>query len=161
MAVRHVAHVGICVADLERSRRFYRDALGFAEVSRLETASAPARRLMQVPDADVRAAFFERDGLRIELLHFARPGAAEGERPRPMNQLGLTHVALRVDALDDTVETLRRAGGTPLEDTRMDDPALRARAIIVLDPDGTRLELIEGPGDPAAPVGRPVGGGSA
>lgn len=154
MAIQRIAHVGICVSDLERSRRFYRDALGFREVSRLTTSSAGTRRLLQVPDADVHAAFFERDGLRLELLHFVRPGATAGQRP--MNQLGLTHLAIRVDALDATLAALRRAGATPLEDTRMENPEFQARAAIVLDPDGLRLELIEAPGDPAAPIGVPV-----
>jgi len=156
VAIQRIAHVGICVSDLERSRRFYRDALGFEEVARLETSSAPTRQLLQVPDADVRGAFFERDGLRIELLYYVRPGATAGERPRPMNRLGLTHLAIRVDALDATLAALRRAGATPLEDTLIDIPEFQARAAIVLDPDGTRLELIEAPGDPAAPFGVPV-----
>ena len=156
MAIQCIAHVGICVSDLERSRRFYRDALGFREVARLESSSAPTRRLLQVSDADVQAAFFERDGLRIELLYYVRPGATAGSLPRPMNQLGLTHLAIRVDALDATLADLRRAGATPLEDTRMENPEFHARAVIVLDPDGTRLELIEAPGDPAAPIGVPL-----
>lgn len=157
MSIQRVAHVGICVSDLERSRRFYRDALGFREVARLESCSTGTRRLLQLPDADLRASFLERDGLRIELLCFAHPAATAGGRPRPMNRLGFTHLAIRVDALETTLAALRRAGATPLEPTRMENPRLRARAVVVLDPDGTRLELIEAPGDPAAPVGEPVG----
>lgn len=157
MAIQRLVHIGLCVSDLERSRRFYRDALGFREVARLESASEPTRRLLQLPDADLRALFLERDGLRLELLHFAKSAPAAGPRPRPMNAPGFTHLALRVDALDDTLEALRRAGATPLEDTRMENPEFQARAAIALDPDGNRLELIEAPGDPAAPIGEPLG----
>lgn len=157
MAIQCIAHIGICVSDPERSRRFYRDALGFKEVARLATSSAETRRLLQLPDVELQALFLERDGLRIELLHYARPGVTAGERPRPMNQLGLTHIALRVDDLDATLEALRRSGGTPLEDTWIDNPEFQARAAIALDPDGMRLELIEAPGDPRAPLGEPLG----
>jgi catechol 2,3-dioxygenase-like lactoylglutathione lyase family enzyme len=36
MAVRRFSHLGLCVADLERSLRFYRDGLGFRERSSLD-----------------------------------------------------------------------------------------------------------------------------
>lgn len=156
MTVQRVVHLGLCVSDLERSRRFYRDALGFREVSRLDTADEPMRRLLQLPDAELSALFLERDGLRLELLHFARTAAPAGARPRAMNAPGFTHLALRVDDLDATLEALRRAGATPLDDTRMENPAFEARAAIALDPDGNRLELIEAPGDPMAPIGEPL-----
>jgi lactoylglutathione lyase len=156
VAIQCIAHIGVCVSDLERSRRFYRDGLGFKEVARLETSSGPTRQLLQMKDVDLHAAFLERDGLRIELLYYARPGASAGERPRPMNQLGLTHMAIRVDDLDATIAALRRAGATPIEGTVIDNPEFQARAAMVVDPDGTRLELIQAPGDPHAPLGVPV-----
>lgn len=156
MTIQRVVHLGLCVSDLERSRRFYRDALGFREVSRLDTADAPMRTLLQLPDAELSALFLERDGLRLELLHFARTAAPTGPRPRPMNAPGFTHLAIRVDDLEASLAALRRAGATLLEDTRMENPDYQARAAIALDPDGNRLELIEAPGDPSAPVGEPL-----
>jgi catechol 2,3-dioxygenase-like lactoylglutathione lyase family enzyme len=156
VAIQRIAHVGLCVSDLERARRFYCDALGFTEVARLESSGEGTSRLLQVPGAAVRAAMLERDGLRIELLHFASPKALADGGPRAMNRVGLTHLAIRVDALDATLAELTRAGGTPLEETRMENPSFQARAAVVLDPDGTRLELIEAPGDPATPIGQPV-----
>ena len=156
MAIQCIAHVGICVSDLERSRRFYRDGLGFKEVARLQTGSAPTRQLLQMKDVDLHALFLERDGLRIELLHYARPGSTAGERPRPMNQLGLTHLALRVDDVDATIAALVRAGATWLEGTTIENPEFQARAAMVVDPDGMRLELIEAPIDPRAPLGEPL-----
>jgi catechol 2,3-dioxygenase-like lactoylglutathione lyase family enzyme len=156
MAIQCIAHLGICVSDLERSRRFYRDGLGFKEVARLETSSAPTRQLLQLKDVALRAVFLERDGLRIELLDFERPGTTAGERPRPINRLGLTHLALRVDDVEATIAALERAGASWLEGTTIDNPEFQARAAMVLDPDGMRLELIEAPIDPRAPLGEPL-----
>jgi catechol 2,3-dioxygenase-like lactoylglutathione lyase family enzyme len=154
--IQCIAHVGICVSDLERSRRFYRDALGFKEVARLQTSSPPTRQLLQMKQVDLHALFLERDGLRIELLYYPTPGCTAGERPRPMNQLGLTHLAIRVDDLDATIAALARAGARPIEGTAIDNPEFQARAAMVLDPDGMRLELIQAPIDPRAPLGEPL-----
>jgi len=156
MAIQCIAHLGICVSDLERSRRFYRDGLGFKEVARLHTDSAPTSQLLKLPNTDLHAYFLERDGLRIELLYYASPGCTAGERPRPMNQVGLTHLAVRVDDLDATIAALRRAGASPIEGTVIDNPEFQARAAMVVDPDGTRLELIQAPIDPRAPLGEPL-----
>ena len=40
MPVQCFSHFGICVADPERSLRFYRDLLGFRPLSNLEVADA-------------------------------------------------------------------------------------------------------------------------
>jgi glyoxylase I family protein len=156
VAIQCIAHIGICVSDLERSRRFYRDGLGFKEVAKLHTNSPPTRQLLKMKDVDLHAVFLERDGLRIELLYYAAPGCTAGERPRPMNQLGLTHVAIRVDNLDATITALKRAGATPIEGTQIDNPEFQASAAMVTDPDGMRLELIQAPIDPRAALGEPL-----
>ena len=72
------SHVGLCVRDLERSLRFYRDGLGFREVSRLEIAGAPTAELLELPDVRLEARFLERDGLRLELLRYATPAPTAG-----------------------------------------------------------------------------------
>jgi lactoylglutathione lyase len=153
VAIQRVSHLGLCVSDLERSLRFYRDQLGFREVSRLGVSGGHADRLLELADVSLQAVYLERDGLRLELLHFAKPGHQGEPRARPMNQLGLTHLSLRVDHLDATLTGLRGSGATILEHTRIDLPAQRTAAIFVLDPDGTRLELVQMPGDPALPPG--------
>ena len=110
MSIQRASHIGICVSDIERSRRFYREALGFEELARLELCNDATGKLLQIPGADVALAFLERDGLRLELIGFARPDLVGGTGPRPMNQRGFTHLALRVDDLDGTIDRLRRAG---------------------------------------------------
>jgi lactoylglutathione lyase len=150
MTVLRVSHVGLCVADLEGSLRFWRDGLGFRERSRLDVAGAEADTLLELRGVELRAVYLERDGLRLELLHFAAPGACDRAGVRPMNQPGLTHLSLRVDDLDGALARLAGCGGRVLDATRVAIPAARTRAAFVADPDGTRVELVETPGDPGA-----------
>jgi glyoxylase I family protein len=91
----------------------------------------------------MRAVYLERDGVRIELLHYAEPGCVGDGAPREMNRLGLTHLSLRVDDLDAAVRELEARGVRVLQDTRIDNPKLRAQAIFVSDPDGTLIELVQ------------------
>jgi catechol 2,3-dioxygenase-like lactoylglutathione lyase family enzyme len=153
MAVLRMTHVGICVTDVERSVRFYRDGLGFAYRSELRVQGEPSDTLLRLRGVDLRAVYLERDGTRIELLYYAAPGAVQGDAPRPMNQCGLTHLSLRVDSVADTLAALRAAGAQPLDDTRIDIPEFGAAAIFVADPDGTLIELVQSPGDIEAPPG--------
>ncbi|UCE87709.1 MAG: VOC family protein [Deltaproteobacteria bacterium] len=153
MSVLRMSHLGICVADRDRSLRFYRDGLGFREVSRLRARGAATATLLQVADAEVEATFLERDGVRIELLAYAKPGHCGPSQPGPMNRLGLTHLSLRVDDLDGTLAALRATDARVLDETRIEIAAADTRAVFVTDPDGTRIELVQAPGDPAAPPG--------
>ncbi len=151
MTVKYIMHVGVCVSDLNRSIRFYRDGLGFEEAGGLEISGEPTATLLEMPDLELRAVYLERDGLRIELLHYPSPGSVGSAEPRPMNQLGLTHMAVRVENLEDAIAKLTALGGTALEHTRVREPEYDAEIIYLTDPDGTRLELIQVTNDPTRP----------
>jgi len=153
MSFLRLTHIGICVSDWERSLRFYRDVLGFTYRSELQVAGEPSNTLLQLDNVDLRAIYLERDGTRIELLHFASPGHRSSTTPRPMNQLGLTHLSLRVDNLAATLADLKQAGVQILARTHIDIPAFEAAAIFIADPDGTLIELVQSPGDLEAPPG--------
>ena len=140
-----VSHIGICVSDWRRSLRFYQEVLGFRYLHELEATGEPASRLLQLDDVALRAVYLEREGMRIELLYYERPGAVAGPTPRPMNQLGFTHLSLRVDDLDAFLSELRSAGVEILEDTRV-APAPKVKAAFLCDPDGALIELVEQPG---------------
>lgn len=142
MSIRRFSHVGICVADLDRSLAFYRDALGFTEVGRLDVAGDAPETLLALADVDLEAIFLERDGVRIELLHYRSPAHRGTGDPRPMNALGLTHLSLRVDDLAAAITALEAAGARVLHTTRTWNPELASGAVFALDPDGTRIELI-------------------
>lgn len=150
LPLQRLTHIGICVSDLERALRFYRDSLGFEEEHRLEIAGPPVDTLLRLRDAHLRAIYLTRDGVRIELLHFATP-AAPPRRERAMHEPGLTHLSFRVADLDAVLDGLRTAGERVLEETVIRFPEFESAAAFVVDPDGQLIELVQAPGDPAAP----------
>lgn len=156
MPVRRFSHFGICVSDPERSLRFYRDLLGFRALTRLEVSDPESARLVGLENLKLHAYFLERDGVRIELLHYLSPGCEAESVPRPMNRLGLTHIALRVDGLGKMLAALERSGIEILKETRIANPGFASEVVYVLDPDGVRVELIELPGDPEEALGQPL-----
>ena len=143
-------HVGICVSDMDRSLRYYRDLLGFRREHDLHVEGEPSDTLLRLRDVKLDAVYLERDGVRIELLRFASP-PAPASRTRPMHEHGLTHLSFRVADLDATLAALRAAGERVLDETIIRIPAVRAAASFVVDPDGQLIELVQAPGDPAAP----------
>ena len=150
MSVKRLSHHGLCVSDLERAIAFYRDGLGFSEVSRLHFEDAGTQQLLGLPGAQLDAVYLRRDGTTLELLHFPRPGTQLVAGPRPINQVGLTHLSFLVSDLDALLAKLRALGATVLEATRLDSKGKGSNAIFITDPDGTRIELVEGDFDPAA-----------
>ena len=153
MTLLRLTHIGLCVSELERSLRFYRDGLGFRLRSHFEVAGEPTDTLLQLEGVDLHAVYLERDGTRIELLHYRSPGHVAGETPRALNRVGLTHLSLRVDDLDTTLAALVAAGARIVDRSRIDIPAFEAAAVFVTDPDGTLIELVQAPGDPEVPPG--------
>ena len=150
LPIQRFTHIGICVSDLERSLRFYRDLLGFTWEHELDIAGEPVDQLLRLRGAQLHAVYLTRDGVRIELLHFASPPAPP-RRERVMNELGLTHLSFRVADLRATIDGLRAAGERVLDDTVLDFPEFQSGACFVVDPDGQLIELVAAPGDPAAP----------
>ena len=145
MAIRRLTHLGICVNDLERALAFYTEVLGCREVGRFRDDAGFSSKLLEIEDVRLQAVYLERDGWRLELLHYARPGTVGPAERRAMNQPGLTHLSFVVDDLDETLDKVRAFGGSVVDQSRID---LAAKAVFATDPDGTRLELIERDGDP-------------
>jgi glyoxylase I family protein len=149
MAVRRFSHVGLCVRDVGRARAFYVEGLGFRELSRLKVGGAETARLVGLAGVELEAVYLERDGFRLELLHYLSPGSEAASAARPMNLAGLTHLSLVVRELDALLARLAALGARVLADSRIESREFASRAIFVLDPDGTRVELVEGDFDPA------------
>lgn len=126
MQVHELGHLVLYVRDLERSRRFYRDVLGWTEIAGDTPLSFPA------------AAFSSGRTHHELLLIEVGPNAAavpEGRR------VGLYHFGLKIGTTDDelraAVEQLKTAGVTIVGAT---DHGV-THSVYILDPDGSEIEL--------------------
>jgi catechol 2,3-dioxygenase-like lactoylglutathione lyase family enzyme len=131
-------HLGQCVTDLDRSRRFYVDVLGFEPWREINPPDDLSGKLLRLtPPLGMTACYLRRDGLVLELLHFGAEGAALlPARDRVMNEPGLTHISVSVDDVPATCARVREHGGEVLEDTDI------GTGIFVRDPDGQLVELL-------------------
>jgi lactoylglutathione lyase len=130
-------HVGQCVTDLERSKRFYCDLLGFTLEREITPPDDGSAQLMSlVPPLGMTAAYLVRDGLVLELLHYAAAGQTQAFRARKMNEPGLTHLSLSVDDIDAVCARVPDFGGVVVESSNI------GAAVFVRDPDGQLLELL-------------------
>ena len=129
-------HVGHCVTDLARSRRFYEELLGFTVQREIHPPDDPSAQLLRVqPPLGMTALYLQRDGLVLELLHYDRP-ANPPRRERFMNEPGLTHLSLSVDDVAGVVARIPEFGGEVLADTDI------GFGMFVKDPDGQLIELL-------------------
>ena len=133
-----VNHVGLCVTDLERSRRFYEEVLGFEFQRDLTVPDGPTAKLLQLdPPVGLTAVYLSRGSFVLELLHFDRPGNAPA-RARTFDEPGLTHLSLTVDDVPAVCARVADHGGEVLDDTNL------GVAVMVRDPDGQLIELLAG-----------------
>jgi catechol 2,3-dioxygenase-like lactoylglutathione lyase family enzyme len=138
------SHFGICVSDLDRSVRFYRDALGFEQAER-HAIGQDFARLMEFDEVDLTSQFMRRGPTAIELLAFATPAPEGTPDRRPVNRFGLTHLSFRVDDLDAAAARVAEFGGKVLTETvtTIDFGGTPLRFVYCTDPDGVRVELMD------------------
>ena len=130
-------HVGQCVTDLDRSKRFYCELFGFTLEREISPPDASSAQLLSLTaPMGMTAAYLVRDGLVLELLHFAADGQTQPFRPRAMNEPGLTHISLAVDDIDAVCARIPEFGGEVIESTNI------GAAVFVRDPDGQLVELL-------------------
>lgn len=131
------SHVGLCVTDLERSRRFYEEVFGFRSAFEFTTSGEETPRLLRLPaPLTLDAVYLWLEGLLLELLAF---DSTTDPTARVMNEPGLTHLSIFVDDLQAVLAAVPQFGGTVRDDTNI------GVAAFVEDPDGQAIEVI-GPG---------------
>jgi catechol 2,3-dioxygenase-like lactoylglutathione lyase family enzyme len=134
------SHTGQCVRDLDRTRAFYVEVLGFEEVLDLDVSGSQSATLLRLPDpVGLRAVYLRRDGFVLELLAFTDPEPLP-PRERPVTEPGLTHISIGVEDIDATCAAVEAHGGTVVAESRL------PTAVFVRDPEGQIVELLDGHG---------------
>jgi lactoylglutathione lyase len=132
-----VNHIGLCVHDVDRSRRFYEGLLGFepdGEIRPPDEATAPLLGLD--PPLGMRAVYLRLGGFRLELLAYTAREALPPRR-RTMDEPGLTHLSVGVEDPAAVVGRVADFGGSVVEGTDI------GMAVFIRDPDGQLIELLD------------------
>jgi lactoylglutathione lyase len=145
-AVSGCDHIGIQVADLDRSARFYEEKLGFEPVDRWTMSQEYVQKvvgyhpdvtleivLLAIPDTEVFLEILEYKGVEKTPIDAAtaNPGTA--------------HFCVFVDDLDTLYERLRGEGIEFVSEpqTPTVGPNQGGRLVYMIDPDGIRIELVQ------------------
>jgi lactoylglutathione lyase len=129
-------HIGLCVTDRERSRRFYEGLLGFEFWWELELPDEGTAQLLQLEGLiGVRATYLVRDGFVLELIDYSKRDVHAGSQ-RVMDQVGLTHMSLSVSDLAVVLAMVEEFGGSVIEETVTEQFAM------IRDPNGQLIELL-------------------
>jgi len=145
-----IDHVGLTVTDLDRAVEFWCGRLGLRLLQRVteddpDIASLIGEDSVEVEIADLDAG----DGRIIELIKYVRP-AGRPVRARSSDP-GSTHIALRVDDLDEALARLEGSGARQISrhPVLLHDPGGAWDGVAccyIADPDGIIVELVQRPG---------------
>ena len=129
--IKGLAHVGVICKDIEVSKKFYMDILGF-ELIHENTNTRP--------DGVVKMAFIRLKDIEIELVEMP---VYEKRADGPVD-----HISMRVDNVDEAIAEFKAKGIQFLTEQPKAIPHLYdgrgVRFIFFNGPDGERLEFNEG-----------------
>jgi catechol 2,3-dioxygenase-like lactoylglutathione lyase family enzyme len=129
-------HVGLCVTDRDRSRRFYEQLLGFQFWWDLDLPDEGTAALLQLDGPiGVRATYLVRDGFVLELIDYSKRDVNVGGK-RVMDEVGLTHISLSVSDLTGVLTQVDEYGGSVIREASTEHFAM------IRDPDGQLIELL-------------------
>lgn len=125
--IKSIDHVAVVTTDVERAAKFYTEALGFREVTRLETSHSGT------------LVFLDLDGTQVELFGGGKPRASSSDS----EEVGYRHLCLLVDDIDAECARLKGLG----VEFHMEPETVESNLRIAFfrDPDGTPLELMQRP----------------
>jgi methylmalonyl-CoA/ethylmalonyl-CoA epimerase len=147
--IERLDHVNLVVADMPAMIAFYQDVLGLRLTRQATISGKWISAITGLDDVVADVAFLELEsGPSIELLHYRSPaGPVTGVLPP--NAQGLRHLALRVNGIDELVETMQARGVqffspvAQVPTTQVDYADVRKQLVYCRDPEGNLLELCQ------------------
>jgi len=151
IGARGVAAVGLTVANMDRSVRFYTDVLTFTLVADTTIDAPSLGRLVGVGNARVRVVRLQLGDEWLELTQYLRGSGRAPPGDSRSNDRWFQHVAIIVSDMDRAFARLEAAGvqgasaGGPEELPAWNPNAGGIKAFYFRDPDGHPLEILQFP----------------
>lgn len=141
---RTTIDLGIVVRDVEKSAEFYKNALGFTEVSGFDVSAQMAgdSGLTDYKPFHVRVFVLgkERTATKIKLMQFPDAPGKKVDNRFISSSLGLSYLTIFVSDTTAAVERARKAGVVPVK--KPYQLGGNMYLTLVKDPDGNIIELV-------------------
>ena len=151
----NIKYVGMTVADLDRSVRFYEEVLSFQQIEELEVWGEDWEKLQGVFGLRIKIVRMQLGDEIISLMEYLTPQG----RPIPIDSRScdriFQHIAIVVTDIDRAYEHLRKhkvrhTSTSPRQLPEWNEKLGGVKAFYFKDPDGHNLELIQFPPDKAS-----------
>jgi catechol 2,3-dioxygenase-like lactoylglutathione lyase family enzyme len=137
--------IGIVARDLEKSAKFYTEAIGLKEIQGFSAPAELGRKIGLVDNHPINVRVFVTDEIegatRIKLMSFPDAGGKVPDRSYIHTTLGINYLTLFVNDMDEALERLKKADAKLLGETPVSLGG-KTQLAIVRDPDGNFIELI-------------------
>jgi lactoylglutathione lyase len=140
--------IGIVARDVEKSARFYSEAVGLKEIKGFSATAELGKKIGLVDNHPINVRVFvteEVEGAtRIKLMSFPAAGGKLPDRSHIHSTIGISYLTLFVKDMDQALVRLKKEGVKPLGETPVSLGG-KTQLVTFRDPDGNFVELI-GPG---------------
>ena len=137
-----VRHVGIVVNDLEETKEFWINYLGFKLHIEAVEQSPYIDDLIAIKEPNLTTVkLIDSKGFIVELLKFDNY-QVDNSWSGDLKTTGLTHIALNVDNLEELVGNLKKLKYQTLSGIKT-SPDQRVNVVFVKGPEALMLELVE------------------
>jgi catechol 2,3-dioxygenase-like lactoylglutathione lyase family enzyme len=137
-----IRHVGLVVADLEKSLKFWCDTMGFVVSRQMDESGSHIDAMMGLKDVRVTTAkLVAPDGNLIELLKFHSHPDKHAWFGAPYST-GFTHIALTIENLDELLPRLIAAGAKVPSPPQF-SPDGKVKVLYVKGLENVLIELVE------------------
>ena len=134
--------MGIVVNDLERSKDFWINSLGFKLHVEAKEESPYIDALLAIKEPNLTTVkLIDSKGFIIELLKF-ESYQVDQSWSGDLKTTGLTHIALTVDNLDELVGNLKNQNYQTLSEIKT-SPNKKVKVVFVRGPEAVMLELVQ------------------
>lgn len=145
--VKSVDAIGITVKDMDRSLKFYMDALNFAKVSDIEIKGQSYEELYNLFGMHARVVRLQLGDEFIELTDYYTSGGRSIPEDQQSNDLSFQHIAIVVSDMEKAYQQLRKHSiefvSTEPQTLPKSIPAAEGiKAFYFHDPDNHNLEII-------------------
>lgn len=141
--ISKIDHINISVSDLEKSKEFYINLLGFKLETEGDLEGDWMDRTVGLENVKAKYAklIIPNSETSLELIQYYSPSGERDSKISQANQIGFRHMAFEVNGIENFYQKLKDAGVEIFSELQF--YKIRKQLCYFLGPDGEILELAE------------------